>query len=363
MDYREAILKVFERGNPGRIIWQPRLELWYEYNKRRGTLPRELKNVELIDVYDILHASVRYFTTPLKVRYRKVKYDVKRLENRTIETWDTPLGVLTRVHMYDEVGYSSAIKEFPIKAPEDFKILRYLLEDEEWYFDYETYEKDLEKVGNRGIAQFYFRRSPFQALMIDWMGVEKAILLMISDPQTLDEYLEFSEKADDKIYEVILNSPVKILNLGENIDVRFDSPSIFEKYLFPYYNKRIKQIHEAGKFVHIHVDGNFKQLLPYLKNMNVDGFEALTPAPQGDVTIEEIKENLCDFVLLDGIPAVYLLSHYSFDQLWNCTEKLVELFHPRLILGISDEVPPDTEFERLKLLSEKIRELNDFIMA
>ncbi|MCD6546257.1 MAG: hypothetical protein J7K69_06360, partial [Thermotogae bacterium] len=98
-------------------------------------------------------------------------------------------------------------------------------------------------------------------------------------------------------------------------------------------------------------------------NMNVDGFEALTPAPQGDVTIEEIKENLCDFVLLDGIPAVYLLNHYSFDQLWNCTEKLVKLFHPRLILGISDEVPPDTEFERLKLLSEKIKELNDFIMA
>ena len=159
-----------------------------------------------------------------------------------------------------------------------------------------------------------------------------------------------------------MNSPVKILNLGENIDVRFDSPSIFEKYLFPYYNKRIKQIHEAGKFVHIHVDGNFKQLLPYLKNMNVDGFEALTPAPQGDVTIEEIKENLCDFVLLDGIPAVYLLNHYSFDQLWNCTEKLVKLFHPRLILGISDEVPPDTEFERLKFLSMKIEELNNSII-
>jgi hypothetical protein len=37
----------------------------------------------------------------------------------------------------------------------------------------------------------------------------------------------------------------------------------------------------------------------------VDGIEAITPEPQGDVTLEEMKEGLGDdLVLLDGIPAL-----------------------------------------------------------
>jgi len=352
-------MKIFQRKNPEKIVWQPRLELWYEYNKRRGTLPKKFKDADLIDIYDELEASVRYFTHPLRIKYKKVKYSIKEQKNQVFELWETPLGSLSRIHMRDEVGYSSAIKEFPIKNPEDFRILRYIFEDEEWYFDHETYERDLERIRDRGVAQFYFRRSPFQALMIDWMGVEKTIMLMMTDFETLGEYLKFAEEADNKMYDVLLSCPVKILNLGENIDVRFDSPTIFKDYLFPYYEKRINQIHEAGKFVHMHVDGAFKQLIPYLKNMSLDGLEALTPKPQGDVTIEEIKRSLGDFIILDGIPAVYFLNYYPLEQLMSCIEKLVELFHPKLILGVSDEVPPDTDFERLKAASKKVRTLND----
>ncbi len=38
---------------------------------------------------------------------------------------------------------------------------------------------------------------------------------------------------------------------------------------------------------------------------DLDGIEAITPQPQGDVTLEEIKEALSDdMFLLDGIPAI-----------------------------------------------------------
>ncbi|MGB4217546.1 MAG: hypothetical protein WBK63_00450, partial [Bacillota bacterium] len=76
---------------------------------------------------------------------------------------------------------------------------------------------------------------------------------------------------------------------------------------------------------------------------------------QGDVTLEEIKEYIGDKILLDGIPAILFLDHYSREELMECVEKIVELFHPRLVLGISDEFPEgsnEESFERLKMVAE-----------
>jgi hypothetical protein len=62
-------------------------------------------------------------------------------------------------------------------------------------------------------------------------------------------------------------------------------------------------LHGHGKFVHIHVDGYAKPLLPLLKLSGLDGVEALTPKPAGDFTLEEMKAALGDeMVVLDGIP-------------------------------------------------------------
>jgi hypothetical protein len=108
--------------------------------------------------------------------------------------------------------------------------------------------------------------------------------------------------------------------------------------LLPFYIKRANQLRDAG-FTHIHIDGAVKPLLKYLKHLPFDGIEALTPEPQGDVTLEEIKEHIGDKILLDGIPAVLFMDTYSRDELMACVEKVVELFHPRLVLGVSDEVP------------------------
>ena len=81
-----------------------------------------------------------------------------------------------------------------------------------------------------------------------------------------------------------------------------------------------------------------------------------------DVSLEEIKAHIGDKVLLDGIPAVLFLPTYSREELMSAVERVVALFHPRLILGVSDEVPQGAEFEeaakRVRMVSEWCREQN-----
>ena len=49
----QAFLDIFNGRDPGRVLWQPRIEFWYAVNKKRGTLPRHLQNASLLDVFDM----------------------------------------------------------------------------------------------------------------------------------------------------------------------------------------------------------------------------------------------------------------------------------------------------------------------
>ncbi|MCD6519912.1 MAG: hypothetical protein J7M05_08325 [Anaerolineae bacterium] len=356
--FREMDLAIFRRQDPGGVLWQPRLEYWYAVNKKRGTLPEHLREASLMEVYDYCHASVRYFGNGLRVRYRNVRVTEEWLdEKRVRQVWHTPLGNLEEIRHYDEWNLSAHITEYKVKRPEDLKILEFILQDEEWYWDWETYEKEVAEVGDRGAPQFYFRRSPVQGLMIEHMGLTNTVYLLNDYPDLVEHYIEVQTAADEALYHVVCNCPVQIINFGENIDAHMDPPPIWRRYLIPYYRKRTEQLHRAGKFVYIHVDGAMKPLLPYLRDCPWDGIEAATPLPQGDVTLEEIKEALGDLILLDGIPALYFLPSFSLQELIDCTKRVVELFHPRLILGISDEIPPDGEIERVRLVGELVQEL------
>ncbi len=357
--FRDMNLAVFRGEDPAGVLWQPRLEYWYAVNNRRGTLPKDLSEASLLDVYDYCRASVRYFTKPLGVRYRNVQVTERwEDEKRLRRTWETPVGTLAEVIHHDEWRLSGHHSEYKLKTPHDFKVLEFILLDEEWYWDQQAYQQDLERIGTRGCPQFYFRRSPIQGLFIEHLGLEASVYLMHDQPELIQHYVEVAAAADDAMYELLAQCPVQILNLGENVDAFIDPPPIWRRHLAPYYNRRVDELRAAGKFVHIHVDGTLKPLLRHLRDCPWDGIEAATPLPQGDVSLEEIKDALADLILLDGLPALYFLpDHYPAQRLVECVHQVVDLFYPRLILGISDEIPPDGDIERVRLVGELVGEL------
>mgnify|MGYP005839796331 FL=1 len=355
--FAEINLAIFEGRDPGRVLWQPRLEFWHEVNRKRGTLPSHLAGCSLLDLYDYCHASVRYFVHPLRVQYRNVEITDRWMDDKhRRRTYETPVGTLTELFHYDEWGLSHYNTEYRLKTPDDFRIYEYMLQDESWSWNQDSYEASIAAVDGRGAPQFYFRRSPIQGLFIENMGFENALFMMYDHPEVIERYVEVATVADDAMYEVLCAAPIRILNFGENIDAHMDPPPIWRKHLLPYYEKRVAQLRAAGKFTHIHIDGAMRPLIAEIRSSPFDGIEAPTPQPQGDVTLEEMKEALGDRICLDGIPAVYFLPMYPLETLIACARRVVELFHPRLVLGISDEIPPDGDIERVRLIGELVQE-------
>ena len=77
------------------------------------------------------------------------------------------------------------------------------------------------------------------------------------------------------------------------------------------------------------------------------------------MTLEEVREALGDeLFLLDGIPAIYFDETFSVETLIECTERIIELFAPKLVLGISDEISSTGDLERVRVVGEIVDAYN-----
>lgn len=355
MTDRERIMATW-RGEPvDHVCWQPRLEHWYGYNRKLGTLPERYRGWELMDIYDDLGCSVRYAGRPLVFEHETCSLRSEGDEHGRTTWYETPIGTLVERYRYGEHGTNAQHSKFPVETLDDIAIMEYFLSDERVRFDLEQFAAIEARLGDRGVCQFYFPRSPLMRLIINLVGFERTIFLLHDLPERAQAFLAHIERCDDQMFEVLCASPVQVLNFGDNIDGWLTPPPLFERYLMPVYERRTEQLHAAGKFVHIHMDGALQPLLPFLPRLPQDGIEAPTPLPQGDVELEELCAAMAGKVMLDGIPCLYFLPDWPLQDLETCVLRLLELQAPRLILGVSDEPSPPADIERIRFVTELVR--------
>jgi hypothetical protein len=366
VNFREMNLRIFKGEPVPHVFFQPRFEPWYDWHKIFNCLPERYRDLSLRELYDQLHVSMRtvhYYTgmpDPI-VRAFEPEMIIRQQFDDLSGTivYQTPHGDLveqlkrTQDQTWRTVG-------FPVRQPEDFKKLRWLYQHTRYSFDQRAFAQGSEYVGERGEPSFWVPKSPYQALAQMWMRLEDLIYALADCRAEVEETMRVIDDSYDGLYEQLTApaSSLHILNFGENLHEALMGPRYFERYFFPFYEKRCAQLRQAGIYTHVHLDGYFHSLLKYLRHLPFDGLEALTPVPQGDVTLEEIKENIGDKILLDGIPAVLFLPLYSREELMETVEKVVRLFHPRLVLGVSDEVPEGADEEamlRVQLVSDWCR--------
>ena len=361
MTKKEINLRIFEGKEISGVFFQPRIEWWYRYNKAQRTLPEKYQNMSLLELFDDLGVSIRYFSYAtglpdavgaknLREKEIKTKEKVEGEKKTTITS--TSKGEIVREEKLSSDGIWRIVK-YPVQNAQDIEKAIWLFKNTTYYFIKENFEKGEEFVGERGELSFFVPQSGYQHLALYEMGLENLIYALADFPERVEALMEAIDNSYDNLYEEIISyGKVKIINFGENIDSNIVSPVYFEKYCVPFYEKRSRQLQKAGIYTHIHIDGSFKPLLKYLKDLPFDGLEALTPLPQGDVTLEEMKEAIGDKIILDGIPAILFLPNYPLEKFQRCVEQLIKLFYPKLILGASDEVPPPADIERVRYISQ-----------
>jgi len=369
LDLAQFNLDAAFRRAGGMVLWQPRILAWFTDKNFSGEpLPERYRGMSEAEVYRDLGCSNRVY------EYNRC---FKRVESPDIERGSrildathredfilTPRGKVTAVFRQSKNNFFEIQEKHWIETREDMKAMTWLLENSTWSWDRTAYEETQTEWGDLGAPCMYIPRVNVENLYLDTMGVERAVFAILEWGPTIYDYFDALHENHLRLIEVINQSPIDLINFGDNLHCRTLSPSLYEEFVLPVYLDRCERLHSAGKFVYAHWDGDTKALLRYAKTSGLDGIEAITPAPQGDVTLEEIKEALGDEIMLvDGIPAILFDHTYSEEDLAECTHRIIELFALNLILGISDEISSTGDIERVRLVGKIVDDYNASILT
>ena len=363
MTRKELNLAIFE-GTAEGVLWQPRLETWIGHHRSRGTMPDRFRGMGSLEIYDALRCSVRYAASA-GIRRCELRDDVVRIHEQhpdhSVTRVRTPSGEISTVHHEIWEGgrlLNRRIAEYPVKSPRDLDVVVDILERQRFRADPGAHQSAVDTVGHRAEPTVFLSSAGFTELVKTWCGLEGTFYLLHDHPAAVERYLVACDRRDDRLVEEALELPCRIFNLGDHATNEFTPPPILEKYMIPRWQRIADRLHEAGRFVHSHWDGNSRLMLPYLRSTRLDGVEALTPAPMGDMTLEMIKDAVGDeMVVLDLLPAIDFLPGRPVGELLEFARRAIDMFAPRLILGISDEISQVGEIEKVEAVSELVDDI------
>jgi len=359
---------VFGRSG-GRIIWQPRILCWYDDRVFTGRdLPAPYTGLSRHDLHRALGCSARlyeYNNCFRRIEHPSVRFSDQKLNDTDTEyTIHTPIGKQVYVWRRSPNSPTEIVLKWEVETTEELKVAAWREANADWRWDEAEYQRLQAEIGDLGAPTIYMPRMNVQNLYLDKMGVQNAVFALYETPAEVEAYFRELEECHNRLIDVINRSPIEIINFGENVHAGTLSPPLFLKYHLPACQRRSERLHTAGKFLHSHWDGDTGPLLKYARETGLDGLEAVTPQPQGDVTLEQIKAGLGDdMFLLDGIPAVYFDAVYPIETLIATAKKLIEMFAPKLVLGISDEISSNGDIERVPLVGEIVERYNGQVLS
>ena len=363
MTRKELNLAIFE-GTADKVLWQPRLETWISHHMTHDTLPERFRGMSNLEIYDSMGCSIRYEASAGIQRFED-REDLVQIEERhpehSVVGWRTPTGEIRTVYQdiwEDGNRVNHRIVEFPVQSVSDLRVATDLVERQRFRAQPEAFAAAATRVGHRAEPTMFLCSSGFTDLIKHCCGLVDTFYLLHDHPAEVEAYLEACDRRDDRLLDEALKLPCRIFNLGDHATNEFTPPPILEKYLLPRWQRLSARLHAASRFVHSHWDGNSRLMLPYLRQTHLDGVEALTPEPMGDMTLEQIKAGVGDqLVVLDLLPAIDFLSYRPRAELLDFTRRVIDMFAPKLILGISDEISQVGQIEKVEAVSELVDQI------
>ena len=362
MTPRERLLAPFRGIRPDRPAWVADLTYWYGARETDGTLPAEYKGRDgFRKMHEDLGVGYYYYYGSGVFRTITDGVDCQVQDNgsQRVRTWRTPQGEITDRWEYIPQSFCWAHVDYAVKTVADLKVVQDIFARTRHEPAVDSF-LDAEKfLGDLGLPISAVPRSPLPGLLTDWCGVMNTIYLLADEPQAVADTLAIIDRANDEAFKCIVSGPSELLHFCDNLDSG-NCGSYFESYMAEYYRRRLAQVHAAGKFAAVHLDGAVRGLLPKLAACGFDGIESVTPGPVGDVEIEDLRTVIANpqTIIWGGIPGAMFATPWTAADIRSHTRRLLDALWPmgRLIVASADQIPPDGKIDFVRIIAETIEE-------
>lgn len=373
MNSKERLLSVFRRKKPDRIPWTPLIDGYFLSSLKEKKI--EMNAVEVLRYIgaDILERHVPTYSDILMMGSSNMIYinskDVIVQENIKITTnlneksgeifniYETPIGIIKEKYLFTK--YSPWLPfpvEHKIKRKEDLNIYKYLLENIQPKPNFNNFQKEVDYIGDDGLATASGPSTPLMRLLQKDMGVENFYYYLNDYPKEMEEILDIMHERNKKIYHIIVKSPAKVIIDYENSSTNLFSPQIFERYCLNQINEYADIGHQAGKIFLTHMCGKLDKIIDLLDRGKQDGIIDISPLPTGDLNISKaLKAWGKTKIVMGGIDATAFIQ-LSVDGIKEYVKDLLRQIGPanNFILGSGDATPYGTPLENLKAVTEVV---------
>jgi len=389
---RQRILAAIRGEAVDRIPWAPRLEFWHRARKRYGTLPTEFRDLPLgeivrrmgvaqygvipdyTDIRDETHMIDRALgvfqlpTLTYRYEFEGTERRVCRRGRETVVEYHTPAGSIRTAYLFtDEMLDAGAsmpwITEHAIREPKDFDVVAWIFSHAAVEPQREGYAALRDEAGERGIVIGYTlgTASPVQHIMKEFMTLEQFFYACADYPEKVAALADAMTPFYESMKRVVADSPAEVVLLGANYDDSITYPAFFRKHILPALRDYAEALHRRGKFLATHTDGENRRLIPLYLEAGFDVADSVCPAPMTSMSLEDYLDAFRGRVAIwGGIPSVLLCAgSATFEDLRRFVDELVERHgrSTRFILGVSDMVTADAEYDRLCYITDRVAAL------
>ncbi len=383
------MLAAIRREPSDRLTFAPRLDLWHTARSASGTLPREYAGLSSDEIcrregWGIfrLTGDYRYMSrertdwpfvalglfNPPETVYSlgfssAVETVTRELEDEFHVEFRTGLGTLTAtleltesMHR-DGITYPMVTKR-PVVTSEDMRIAASLFENLVVSPRHEGFQRSEAEIADLGVtvSQAVDAASPIHQIQKYILDPTEFFLYYRERRRDLDELAESVAHYFDQVLDIYAASPVEVAEWGSNYDRTITFPPYFERDILPWLRKAADRLHQEGKLLITHCDGENDGLMELIASSGVDGAESVCPFPMTRLKLHEYVEQWADrMAIIGGIPAEYLIAEMrSEKELDDYLTYMLRAVAPgtAFIPGVTDAVSPLTDFDRLRRVAD-----------
>lgn len=193
------------------------------------------------------------------------------------------------------------------------------------------------ELGEQGVASAPAPRTPIQAIMLDITGVQRFGLDYHDDVPELWSLHEAMVAKQREWWEIVAESPARIIWLCENMTAQLIGPQRFERFYLPSY--RVIRELIGDRCLMVHMDGLLAAIKEPMARAALDVVEGFTPPPNGDLSVREARRLWPDKTLyLNYAPSVHIEPP---ERIRAHTLELLEQAAPgdHFIVGVTENIP------------------------
>lgn len=254
-------------------------------------------------------------------------------------------------------GAEPYLTEHLIKEDSDYEIAEYILERSEIINRFDMIAEAESEVGENGFVVPRIHRIPFQQALLEYLGEIPLFTALYKNKDRLNRLITVIDEQMTEMVRLYAESDALVVQSPDNLDGFMTNPNLFKEYCLPQYQKYSTMLHTQNKKMCSHTDGNLKPIANLLPESGLDIFEAFSPSPLTELTIDEALDTWRDSAMIwGGIPSTILEETTDDDSFVNWVDSYFNSIDKNAtIVGIGDQVMPESQIERVKYIAKIVK--------